>query len=95
MRAVSDISLYGIANGSETDLSESPSIQVMGLSTAPSASEMFFFIQEVLEFAASGKIRPVIGQILPLAEAAQAHASIEARKTVGKTIVISKLPSVS
>lgn len=56
---------------------------------------MFFFIQEVLEFAASGKTRPMIGQILPLAEAAQAHASIEARKTVGKTLVISKLPSVS
>ncbi|WP_210211224.1 zinc-binding dehydrogenase [Agrobacterium sp. FDAARGOS_525] len=89
------ISLYGIASGSETNLSESPSIQVMGLSTAPSASETFSYIEQVLELAVSGKIRPVIGQIFPLADAALAHAAIDARTSVGKTLLISKQPSVS
>jgi NADPH2:quinone reductase len=37
--------------------------------------------------AAAGRIRPVIGQEFELAEAAAAHAAIEARTTVGKTLL--------
>ncbi|NIH83513.1 zinc-binding dehydrogenase [Amycolatopsis granulosa] len=43
---------------------------------------------EVLELAAAGQIRPVIGQRFPLERAADAHAAIEARDTVGKTLLI-------
>ncbi|MFC7327512.1 zinc-binding dehydrogenase [Marinactinospora rubrisoli] len=40
-----------------------------------------------LRAAAEGRIRPIIGQTFPLARAADAHAAIEARTVVGKTLL--------
>ena len=40
-----------------------------------------------LAAAAAGRLRPLIGQMFPLAEAAAAHAAIEARQTTGKTLL--------
>jgi NADPH:quinone reductase len=37
--------------------------------------------------AAAGRLRPLIGQRFPLERAADAHAAIEARATVGKTLL--------
>jgi NADPH2:quinone reductase len=37
--------------------------------------------------AAAGRLKPVIGQELELDQAAGAHAAIEARTTVGKTLL--------
>ncbi|WP_229067502.1 zinc-binding dehydrogenase [Actinoplanes sp. DH11] len=42
---------------------------------------------EALALAASGGLRPVIGQWLPLERAAEAHAAMEARSVVGKTVL--------
>ena len=38
--------------------------------------------------AAAGRIKPLIGKTLPLASAADAHAMIEARAVVGKTLLL-------
>ena len=38
--------------------------------------------------AAEGRLRPVIGQTYPLERAADAHAAIESRQTLGKTLLI-------
>jgi NADPH:quinone reductase len=38
--------------------------------------------------AVAGRLRPVIGQRFPLERAADAHAAIESRATVGKTLLI-------
>jgi NADPH2:quinone reductase len=38
--------------------------------------------------AASGRLRPTIGQTFPLADASRAHARIEARQSIGKTLLI-------
>ncbi|MBC6460626.1 zinc-binding dehydrogenase [Actinomadura sp. HBU206391] len=38
--------------------------------------------------AAAGRMRPVIGQTFPLARAADAHAAMEARDVVGKTLLL-------
>lgn len=38
--------------------------------------------------AEAGRLRPVIGQRVPLEAAARAHAAIEARETVGKTLLV-------
>ncbi|MCW2878125.1 MAG: NADPH:quinone reductase [Sphaerisporangium sp.] len=38
--------------------------------------------------AAAGRLRPVIGQTFPLERAGDAHAAIEARTTLGKTLLI-------
>ena len=38
--------------------------------------------------AAAGRLRPLIGQTFPLERAAEAHEAIEARATVGKTLLL-------
>jgi NADPH2:quinone reductase len=45
-------------------------------------------IADALQFAAAGRLKPVIGQSYPLASAAEAHRAIEARATIGKTLLI-------
>lgn len=44
--------------------------------------------ERALSEAAAGRIRPVIGQTFPLGKAADAHAAIEARDVVGKTLLL-------
>ncbi|HEY3952865.1 MAG TPA: zinc-binding dehydrogenase [Streptosporangiaceae bacterium] len=44
--------------------------------------------RRALGLATSGALRPVIGQRFPLDRAADAHAAIEARTTIGKTLLI-------
>ncbi|SFQ54898.1 NADPH2:quinone reductase [Amycolatopsis arida] len=41
-----------------------------------------------LAAAAEGRVRPVIGQTFPLERAADAHAAIEARAVIGKTLLL-------
>ncbi|GAA3985303.1 zinc-binding dehydrogenase [Thermobifida alba] len=38
--------------------------------------------------AAAGRIRPNIGQTFPLEQAADAHTALEARRTLGKTVLL-------
>jgi NADPH2:quinone reductase len=47
--------------------------------------------RQLLPEVVSGRIRPLVGQTFPLAEAARAHALIEARQAVGKTLLTSVL----
>jgi NADPH:quinone reductase len=46
------------------------------------------FAEQALAEAAAGRIRPVIGQTFPLERAADAHAAIEARDVIGKTLLL-------
>lgn len=41
-----------------------------------------------LSEGAAGRLRPLIGQVFPLGAAAEAHAAIEAREVIGKTLLI-------
>jgi NADPH2:quinone reductase len=45
-------------------------------------------IEGLLEHVVSGRLRPVVGPSFPLADAAQAHASIAARATIGKVTLV-------
>lgn len=38
--------------------------------------------------ASAGRLVPLVGQYVPLADAAAAHRAIEARATVGKTVLV-------
>ncbi|MFA7503142.1 MAG: quinone oxidoreductase [Burkholderiaceae bacterium] len=42
----------------------------------------------LFEMVADGKVRPVIEKRMPLAEAAQAHRELEARRTTGATLLL-------
>lgn len=52
------------------------------------ASELARGARELFEVVASGKVKVHIGQTYPLADAAQAHRDLEARKTTGSTVLI-------
>jgi NADPH:quinone reductase len=58
----------------------------------PSPAEVARVTREVLDDAAAGRLRPVIGQRFPLADAAAAHAAIERRATIGKTLLVVAAP---
>jgi NADPH2:quinone reductase len=55
---------------------------------APSPEDLLALSRTALEEAAAGRLRPVIGQEVALEDAAAAHAAIEARTTVGKTLLV-------
>jgi NADPH:quinone reductase len=44
--------------------------------------------ERAMSEAAAGRIAPVIGQTFPLEQAADAHAAIEAREVIGKTLLV-------
>jgi NADPH2:quinone reductase len=54
---------------------------------AASPEELAALTRTALSEAAAGRLRPVVGQEFDLAEAAAAHAAIEARETIGKTLL--------
>jgi len=52
------------------------------------APELARGARELFEVVASGKVKVHIGQTYPLADAAQAHRDLEARKTTGSTLLL-------
>ncbi len=81
---------FGMASGSfaavPPELAREREITVRA-GTGGSPEELAALARTALGEAAAGRLRPVIGQEFPLAEAARAHAAIEARETVGKTLL--------
>jgi NADPH:quinone reductase len=61
---------------------------VIPLGAIGRAPELFALVEEALDLGARGTMRPTIGQTFPLERVADAHAAIEARATVGKTLLI-------
>jgi NADPH:quinone reductase len=74
---------FGLASGAWADVSEEQ--------TAARGVELVRTGQPAREHtvrALDGQLQPVIGQRFPLERAADAHAAIEARATVGKTLLV-------
>jgi NADPH2:quinone reductase len=53
----------------------------------PTPAETRVLTERALGEAAAGRLRPLIGQRFPLEQAAKAHAAIESRATIGKTLL--------
>ena len=81
---------FGMASGSfapvTPELARARQVTVLA-GAAASPGELAAWSREALAEAAAGRLRPVIGQEFDLAAAAGAHAAIEARTTVGKTLL--------
>ena len=82
---------YGMASGSFTAVPESAMsarhIEVLR-PTMRSPEELRALTRRALDEALAGRLSPLIGQTFPLERAADAHAAIEARATVGKTLLL-------
>ena len=81
---------FGMASGSFAPVTAELARErgVMVLRSQPLDAEKLLALAEAaLAEATAGRIRPVIGQEFALADAAAAHAAIEARATIGKTLL--------
>lgn len=79
---------YGMASGTFTDLATARpanDVELRGLALTPQATRRLS--TTALAQAAAGGLRPVVGQIFALEDAGRAHAAIEARVTIGKTLL--------
>jgi NADPH:quinone reductase len=58
---------------------------IFGLITPEQSGQL---TRRALDLAAQGVLRPVIAQRFGLGQAAEAHAAIESRATIGKTLLV-------
>ncbi len=87
---------HGAASGAFTGASgiERRDIESRGVEFIPgntvvrTAEDNRALVEQGLALAAAGRLQPKIGQVFPLSKAADAHAAIEARNTIGKTILV-------
>ncbi|MEV4623709.1 zinc-binding dehydrogenase [Asanoa sp. NPDC049573] len=82
---------YGLSSGAWSDVTDEQAAArgvtlIRGAGGTP--EQLRALTAEALRLAAEGRLRPVIGQRFPLERAADAHAAIEARSTVGKTLLV-------
>jgi NADPH2:quinone reductase len=63
-------------------------VSVTGFASAVLAPEhLARLLSRAFDLAGTGELKPIIGTVLPLAEAATAHQAFEERATIGKTIL--------
>jgi NADPH2:quinone reductase len=82
---------YGAASGAMTGVDDGAARDVTliaGNTLVRSPEDNRELVEQALATAAAGRLRVVIGQTFPLSRAADAHAAIEARATIGKTLLI-------
>jgi NADPH:quinone reductase len=76
---------YGLASGSWSPITPEEAAARDATLVQPERSPEA--LREYTERALSGGLKPVIGQRFPLERAADAHAAIESRATIGKTLL--------
>jgi NADPH2:quinone reductase len=80
---------FGLASGEWAGVDEAAAAErgVTIASWSGTPEQMRALARAAIEDAAAGRLRPVIGQRFPLERAADAHAAIESRATLGKTLL--------
>ncbi|WP_433477336.1 zinc-binding dehydrogenase [Spirillospora sp. CA-142024] len=86
---------FGLASGEWASIPEEDAQERGVTIVRPSATpeELREFTMSALEEAARKRLKPLIGQRFPLDDAAGAHAAIQSRRTVGKTLLEVSRPS--
>jgi NADPH2:quinone reductase len=91
VRAGGRFSSFGLASGAFAQVAEEDAAR-RGVSllrgTGLTPEDLLELSRAALAEAAAGRLRPLIGQTFPLERAADAHAAIEARDTIGKTLLL-------
>lgn len=81
-------SAHGAPSGDATVVDDAEGIEVRGIDQVqfdpPRRREL---AGEAIAVAATSNVRPIIGQLYPLTEAAAAHTAMETRQTLGKTLL--------
>jgi NADPH2:quinone reductase len=81
--------IHGVASGSMTDTSARSDVTVLGFGELMKLGQRHRELSaEALALAATGRLHPVIGQTYPLERAADAHAAIEDRRSIGKSLLL-------
>lgn len=81
---------YGSAAGDFAGVEERAAernIEVVGIHENFTVEDMRQAMGEALRLLAAGRLKPVIGQRLPLEQAAQAHRAMDERRVLGKTVL--------
>ncbi|MEV0153488.1 zinc-binding dehydrogenase [Micromonospora sp. NPDC050686] len=80
---------YGLASGdwAAIDPADAQRRDVTLVRPAPTPEQLRSYTRQALADGAAGRLRPLIGQRWPLERAADAHAAMESRATVGKTLL--------
>lgn len=82
---------YGMSSGAETVIGpeDRNRLTIVDMAQLPEFwPETPRRVREVLRLAAGGTLTPIIGRTYPLAEASAAHRDIEARRYLGKTLLV-------
>jgi NADPH2:quinone reductase len=84
---------HGAASGAfgsvDTAVLEERGARLIPLLALPSdPGTLHALVEEALDLVARGELVPSIGLVLPLAHAAEAHAAMEQRTVVGKTLLV-------
>ena len=87
--------MFGTAGGRPTELSANDLYQRGITASAAIGARMLErpgglrpLEEKALRSVAEGRLVPVVGQALPLADAPAAHAAVESRATTGKTVLL-------
>lgn len=80
---------FGLASGEWAGIEEEAAVArgVTLVQVKPTPETMREYTESALAEAVAGRLRPLIGQCFPLDRAAAAHAAIESRVSVGKTLL--------
>jgi NADPH:quinone reductase len=80
---------HGLSSGAPTDTgpARERGVTVLGFETFREFGDLTALSAAALAEAAAGRLSPTIGQTFPLAQAARAHAAVQARTALGKTLL--------
>ncbi|MCW3014656.1 MAG: NADPH:quinone reductase [Solirubrobacterales bacterium] len=81
---------YGLASGEWAGVCEEAAADrgvTLVQASRPTPVQTRALVERALAEAVAGRLRPVIGQRFPLDRAADAHAAMQSRATVGKTLL--------
>ncbi|MDA0631948.1 zinc-binding dehydrogenase [Nonomuraea sp. MCN248] len=86
-------SVHGASSGQVTEVDPAQArgrgVEVIGIGQLFGfGPKMRGWAERVMAEAAAGRILPIIGQSFPLERAAEAHATIESRSALGKTLLL-------